>query len=175
MAQDEEEHEMMWLVEDEDQHAATSVSAVASAKKPEQLVQEMEAELNKYKKELTDVRKELAAKVSEHCRQEFRSLQHPDLLAPLQTVQLLRKEQEAEKRTQQSQAVDMAAVHEKANELVQQKALEMERQMQTLLGQVQQLEITLYQKEEVRDCHSYCIHMHGMYACMHIAEAACKS
>ncbi len=68
----EEDEELMWLEEDELEEKTTGVSSASDAKKDEKvsdgvmddLIRSLEAELTRSRKELSDVRKELAAKVS---------------------------------------------------------------------------------------------------------------
>ena len=156
----------MWL---DDDGGAIEEAAAPPSQTADERLHLMEAELARSRKELADVRKELAAKV---CALDNNAAQirkssldflciDPPHCCPLQTVQLLRKDTEKaqqEKAHQESAAAAAAAAVAAMSAPAMNTAAaaaERERlqqiQMQ-LVGKVQEMEIMLSQKEEVCRC-----------------------
>eukprot|EP00798_Chlamydomonas_sp_ICE-L_P015539 gene15539-21631_t len=120
---EEEEEQLMWL-EEEDEIAQpdTSTAARVSEGAMEDTIRSLEAELTRSRKELQDVRKDLAAK----------------------TVQLSKKEHVASTVVQE-RAAEIAAT---ATATASATACEKDRQLQQVVQQMQALEISLAVKEE---------------------------
>ena len=154
MGDDEEDEGLLWVDEaDEVAKEATIIEANDSER-----VAGLEAELARTRTELTEVRRELAAKVRMcqhawlHDQVSWIDLRHYISGLPvrcwhrlrmiclisceIQTVQLTRREQ--------------AALQEKAQEIASMANTERDTQLQLTIAQVSQLEISLAQKEEVR-------------------------
>ncbi len=200
------EEQMMWLDEEEDADAvsnqpavpgqASELGASAAQQEAESVIAQLQAELQRSKKELQDVRKDLAAKVrcrrvyvrgrkiSKRAAEQNLSVQcEQEPLATLLAALAVQIPVQAHRaaaltllalcmvwglQTVQLSRKEVAVAHEKVAELAASVTGEKDRHLQQLAVQVEQLEVTLATKEEVWGGRlQECVHARGAWtACI---------